>query len=75
MKVFFKFVIGVFIISTAFILASCTKSNYPHSFHKKSSRSTSSALAVESKNKPPTKNFIIPQKKKKILGQKTPKIK
>lgn len=73
MKVFIRlFTIALF-ISFSITATSCAKDNYKHNYKSKRQGASTSTLSVEMKSKPVRKNYIIPDKKKKILGQQTPK--
>jgi uncharacterized lipoprotein YehR (DUF1307 family) len=69
-KLFFLFVVIVFTIT----LSNCSKSNFSHKYQAKSKGSAASIDPVTKKAAPVRKNYIIPGKKKKILGQENPKI-
>ena len=73
MKVFIKLLSIVFLVSISFTAISCAKDNYKHNYKQKRQGSSTSAYAVETKKTPVRKNFIIPNKKKKILGQQAGK--
>ena len=64
----------VLFITFSFSAVSCAKDNYTHNYKQKRQGASTSTLAIETKNKPVRKNFVIPDKKKKILGQKKPKV-
>jgi flagellar biosynthesis protein FliP len=73
MKFFIRlFTIALF-ISFSITAMSCAKDNYKHNYKSKRQGTSTSTLAVETKKQPVRKNFIIPDKKKKILGQKPPR--
>ena len=68
MKVLYKVLVAVLIVTFAASFSSCSKKTYG----SKSKNSASSIDPVTTKNEPVRKNYIIPGKKKKILGtQKT----
>lgn len=67
------FTIALF-ISFSITAMSCAKDNYKHNYKSKRQGSSSSTLAAEPKKTPVRKNFLIPNKKKKILGQQKPKV-
>jgi len=62
------FTIALF-ISFSVTAMSCAKDNYKHNYKSKRQGTSTSASAVSTKKTPVRKNFIIPAKKKKILGQ------
>jgi hypothetical protein len=73
MKVFIRlFTIALF-ISFSITAMSCAKDNYKHNYKSKRQGASTSSLASETKKQPVRKNYIIPDKKKKILGQQKPK--
>ena len=69
MKIYIRlFAIALF-ISFSVSAMSCAKDNYKHNYKSKRHPASSSAMSVQSKKQPVRKNYIIPDKKKKILGQ------
>lgn len=73
MKFFIRlFTIALF-VSFSVTAMSCSKDNYRHNYKSKRQGASTSTLAAETKKTPVRKNFIIPNKKKKILGQQKPK--
>lgn len=73
MKSIQKILVAILIIlvSVTFVDCSNKSSGYNYRAHRNSSPTIK---PVETKHEPVRKNFIVPQKKKKILGQQTPKI-
>jgi PBP1b-binding outer membrane lipoprotein LpoB len=74
MKSFPKILLAAVILAFVFILSSCSKNNFSHNYNKKRHQSSSSIDPVAHKSKPLRKTFIIPDKKKPILGQQKAKI-
>ena len=69
MKVFAKIIVAVMVIAFMIPMSSCSKKTYS------SRRSSSSTIdPVTRKSEPVRKTYMIPAKKKKILGQNKPKI-
>ena len=71
MKVLYKVLVAVLIVTFAASFSSCSKKSYAS---KSKKNSASSIDPVTSKNEPVRKNYIIPGKKKKILGTQKTKI-
>ena len=74
MKIFIKLFTIIVFVSFSITAMSCAKDNYKHNYKSKRTAQSTSNLSVQSKKQPVRKNFIIPDKKKKSLGQETPKI-
>jgi hypothetical protein len=74
MKSFLKIILAVFIIAFGFSLSSCSKNNFSHNYNKKRHSSAPTIDPVAHKSKPLRKTFIVPEKKKPILGQQKSKI-
>jgi uncharacterized lipoprotein YehR (DUF1307 family) len=64
--------ITVFVFAIAF--ASCSKKTYTHTYKAKSRASSSAIDPITPKNEPVRKNYIVPKKRKKILGLEKPKL-
>lgn len=73
MKALIRLFAIAFFISFSLTALSCSKDNYRHNYKSKRLSASTSTMAVVTKKKPVKKNFIIPKKKKRILGQQTPK--
>jgi hypothetical protein len=73
MKALIRLFTIVLFISFSFTAMSCAKDNYKHNYKSKRQGSSTSTLSVEQKKTPVRKNYIIPNKKKRILGQQTPR--
>lgn len=73
MKIFIKVLTLAFLITFSLTAMSCAKDNYKHNYKQRRQGGSTSTLAVETKKTPVRKNFVIPDKKKKILGQQIPK--
>ena len=62
------------ILITAVLISSCSKSTFSHNYQARSRASASHIDPVTKKTTPVRKNYIIPGKRKRILGQEKPKI-
>jgi len=74
MKVLSKIILAVFLISLAMTFSSCSKKSYSHNYNKKRGSSSSTIDPVSQKSDPIRKNYIVPDKRKKVLGQEKSKI-
>ncbi|MEJ2594939.1 MAG: hypothetical protein P8100_07395 [bacterium] len=71
MKVLYKILAAFLIVAFTVSFSSCSKKGYAH----KSKRHSSSTIdPVTQKNEPVRKKYIVPDKKKKILGTEKSKI-
>ena len=73
MKVLSKIILAVSVISLIGF-SSCSKNSYSHNYNKKRGSGSSTINPVAQKKEPVRKNFVIPGKKKKILGEQKSKI-
>ena len=69
-KIFFAILIVIF-SATAF---SCSKKNFGHAGKSQYKSSSSTNKPVLTKNNPVEKKYILPNKKKRILGTQKPRI-
>ena len=74
MKIFLKIILAVFIVAFAFSFTSCSKNNYSHNYNKKRNSGSPTIDPVTQKSAPLRKNYIVPSKRKSILGQQKSKI-
>ena len=74
MKAIVKILLAVFIVGSVASLSSCSKNNYSHNYKKRRHSSSPTIDPVAQKSKPLRKTFVVPDKKKPILGQKKVKI-
>lgn len=71
MKVLYKILAAFLIVAFTASFSSCSKKGYAH----KSKRHSSATIdPVTQKNEPVRKKYIVPDKKKKILGTEKSKI-
>jgi len=71
MKILYKILIAVLIVSFTATFSSCSKNSYAH---KSKRRNSSTIDPVTQKQEPVRKHYIVPNKKKKILGSEKSKI-
>lgn len=74
MKVFLKIAVAVLIIAFAAPFSSCSKKNYGSKSYAKRNTSSPTIDPVSRKSEPVRKTYVVPAKRKKILGQNKPKI-
>ncbi|MCF6170413.1 MAG: hypothetical protein L3J66_05470 [Bacteroidales bacterium] len=72
MKTFLKVVVAILIVSSAGIFTSCSKSTYTHKYSTKSRGSASTINPAARKSEPVRKNYVINNKRRKILGNEKP---
>lgn len=68
---------AIFIIVVVFLSASfssCSKNNFSHNYKAKSKGTSASIDPISRKSEPVRSKYIVPSKKKRILGQDKPKI-
>jgi len=63
----------ILVFAIAFAFASCSKKTFTHTQKAKSRASSSAIDPVTPKSEPVRKNYIVPNKRKKVLGQEIPK--
>ena len=69
-RIFFAVMIVLF---STFIF-SCSQKNYGHAHNSKRTMSASTVNPVSTKKAPVEKKYVLPNKKKRILGQQKPRI-
>lgn len=69
MKVLSKILLAVFFVSLVLTFSSCSKNTYSHNYNKKRNSGSSTIDPVSQKSEPIRKNYIVPGKRKRILGQ------
>jgi hypothetical protein len=74
MKVLLRIATFVIIVSLALPFASCSKKGYGGKSYAKRNTSSPTIDPVSRKSEPVRKTYLIPAKKKRILGQNKPKI-
>lgn len=72
MKTFLKAVFVILIASSMVITPSCSKKNQSFNHQARKNASASSYDPVSRKHYPPRKKYIVPGKKKTILGHEKP---
>lgn len=74
MKVFLRTITLTLAVVFMVSVSSCSKKNYSSKSYAKRGSSSSTIDPVTKKSEPVRKTYIVPQKKKKVLGQEKPKI-
>ena len=64
-----KNILVVVTILFVFLLVSCSNKSYNHKYHHAYRTSAPSAYPISRKSTPVAKKYIVPNKKKAILGQ------
>jgi uncharacterized lipoprotein YehR (DUF1307 family) len=67
-----KVFVLVIVLVTAASFTGCSKKTYSHNYHAKSRGTAATIDPISSKDEPVRKNYIVPKKSKKILGQEKP---
>lgn len=74
MKSIVKILLAVFVLGLAVSFTSCSKNNFSHNYNKRRHSNAPTIDPVAQKSKPLRKTFVVPEKRKPILGQKKVKI-
>ena len=74
MRILKKLVFFAVVIVLTITLTNCSKNNFSHKYQAKSRGSAASIDPVTKKSAPVRKNYIVPGKRKRILGQEKPRI-